>query len=213
MKMSSDCVTLSKIDRVLKTTMTLMLFVAVMSLSSGILAATSYQIDETHSEIGFKVKHLLVSSVKGWFDDYSGKLIWDDEDVSKCQIEGKVSVASIQTKNERRDNHLRSPDFFNAKIFPNMTFTSTKITKTDQLGVYQMKGDLRIKGITKPVSSMLFVTSTVTDQRGRKHRGFETELKINRKDYNIQFNKRLADQTPVVSEKVMIQVMIEGVTK
>src|SRR5260221_14786395 len=122
------------------------LFMALSFVSTAVLAADSYKIDPVHSNLGFSVKHMMVSNVIGQFDQYDGKIMFDPKDLANSKIDVTIQVSSINTRNEKRDGHLKSPEFFDATKFPTITFVSKKITATD------MTGDLTVKGVTKEVT-------------------------------------------------------------
>src|ERR1700760_4067311 len=116
-----------------------------------IMAQTKWVLDPMHSEVQFKVKHLVISTVSGFFKSFEGSLTTDNDDFTDANIEFSLDVNSIDTNQEHRDTHLKSAEFFDAEQFPHITFKSTSFTKKDD-EEYELKGDLTIKGVTKPVS-------------------------------------------------------------
>ncbi len=125
------------------------------------LTAAEYDIDKSHSRVGFSVKHMVISTVRGDFNEYSGIVLFDENDVSKSKVEGTVQVASINTDNEQRDNHLKNADFFDVENYPVIKFVSTKVTQKDDQ--YIMTGDLTIRDVTKSVEIPFNVTGVLTD--------------------------------------------------
>ena len=182
--------------------------IVVLSLPA-LASATTWNIDPDHSNIGFKVRHLMVSNVKGHFDKYSGVVNIDDKDIAKSKAEVTIDTASINTNVQKRDDHLRSADFFNVTTFPTMTFVSKKVAKAgkDKLKV---TGDLTLHGITKEV--VLDVegpTAEIKDPWGNIRRGAVATTKINRKDFGVVWNKALETGGVVVGDEVTITLEVE----
>ncbi len=171
--------------------------------------ATTWNIDPEHSNIGFKVRHLMVSNVKGHFDKYSGVIVIDDKDIAKSKVEVTIDTASINTNVQKRDDHLRSADFFDVAKFPTMTFVAKKVANAgkDRLKV---TGDLTLHGITREV--VLDVegpTAEIKDPWGNIRRGAVAGTKINRKDFGLVWNKALETGGVVVGDEVTITLEIE----
>lgn len=182
--------------------------IVAMSLPAMAFAST-WNIDPEHSNIGFKVRHLMVSNVKGHFDKYSGVIVIDDKDIAKSKVEVTIDTASINTNVQKRDDHLRSADFFDVAKFPTMTFVSKKVAKAgkDKLKV---TGDLTLHGITREV--VLDVdgpTAEIKDPWGNIRRGAVADTKINRKDFGLVWNKALETGGVVVGDEVTITLEIE----
>lgn len=175
--------------------------------------ASSWTLDPDHSTAQFKVKHLMISNVKGTFETMSGVLNLDDKDITKSRVDVSIDVASVNTNIKKRDDHLRSADFFDVARFPHMTFTSTRVEKTgpDKL---RITGNLTLKGITRPV--VLHVdglTPEVRDPWGHVRRGASATATINRRDFGITWNKSMDNGGSVVGEEVAIQLEVEFVRK
>src|SRR5579884_3632091 len=150
-----------------------------------------YQIDPQHSSAQFKVRHMMIANVKGEFDKVSGTVDFDPANPTASKVEAVVDVASISTRETDRDNHLKSPDFFDVANYPTITFKSTSITQAGG-GEYKINGDLTIHGVTKPVTlSVEEVTDEVKDPWGFARRGATATAKINRKDFGMTFNMPL----------------------
>jgi len=172
-------------------------------------SATTWNIDPDHSNIGFKVRHLMVSNVKGSFEKLTGVVDINDKDVTKSKVDVSIDTASINTNVQKRDEHLRSADFFDVATFPTMTFVSKKVAKAgkDKLKV---TGDLTLHGITKQV--VLDVegpTAESKDPWGTIRRGAVATTKINRKDFGLVWNKALETGGVAVGEEIAITLEIE----
>ncbi|MEZ0393110.1 MAG: YceI family protein [Pseudobdellovibrionaceae bacterium] len=172
--------------------------------------AAVYKIDPAHTNVGFSVKHLVVSTVRGNFNKFEGSFDFDEKKNEVSKIDVKVDPASINTNNKKRDEHLVSPDFFDAKKNPELRFKSDKsvIVKQDQ--TVKITGDLTMRGVTKPVTMDLTYGGMVTDAMGTEKVGFSLRGKINRKDWGINWNKALDKGGVTVSDEVMIEIDGEG---
>jgi polyisoprenoid-binding protein YceI len=172
--------------------------------------AETFDIDTAHSRIGFAVKHMVVSTVQGEFGKFQGTFELDGKD-GLAKAEASIDIASVNTRDEKRDTHLKSPDFFDAAMFPEMKFVSHKIA--GKKGKYTVIGELTIKGVTKPVALMGHMDGPIKDMQGNKRVGFRAEGKINRKDYGISFHKLLEGGGLVVANEVELILDIEGTPK
>ncbi|MEL7370306.1 MAG: YceI family protein [Myxococcota bacterium] len=171
--------------------------------------ASEWVIDQAHSEVGFKVKHLMVSNVRGRFGKFEGKLSLNDKDVSKSTVEVSIDVGSIDTGNDKRDGHLKSPDFFAAGKHPRMTFKSTKVRAAGK-GKLEVLGNLTIRGVTKSVVLMVEgPTDSIKDPWGNVKRGVSASTTIRRKDFGLKWNKLTEAGGVVVGDEVTIQLEIE----
>ena len=185
-------------------------FAGLLIVSSA-FSADKYNIDKSHTRIGFAVKHMLLSTVRGEFSDYSGTVVFDEKNVAISSVEGTVKVASINTNNEKRDNHLRSGDFFDAEKYPDIKFKSKKIKKDGN--DYMMIADFTMRDVTKEITVPFKVVGTITDQKGNKRIGIEAEFKINRKDYDVSWSRTMDNGGLVVSDEVVIELAFEGISK
>ena len=167
----------------------------------------TFVVDKAHSQVGFKVRHLGISNVRGNFADYDATVQLDPEDLQTLQVEATIDIASINTENERRDNHLRSDDFFNAEQFPTMTFVSKEVRDVDG-DAFELVGDLTIRDVTKEVVLEGEFLGT-TMQRDRRKAGFEAEVTINRFDYNLKWDRLTEAGGFVVGEEVDIILELE----
>ncbi|MDR3519861.1 MAG: YceI family protein [Candidatus Pacebacteria bacterium] len=164
-------------------------------------------IDTAHSEIGFKVKHLMVSTVRGQFTNFTGN-IKSGDDLTKAEITFSAEIASINTNNAMRDGHLQSPDFFDAAKFPTLSFNSTKINKTDNTD-YVVTGELSMHGVTKEISFDAKSNGTSTNMQKEKVMGFEISGALSRKDFGLTWNAPIEQGGVVVSDEVKLDINIE----
>ncbi len=167
-----------------------------------------YKIDAAHSEITFKVKHLMITNVTGNFTKFDATLESNADDFSDAKISFEADVNSISTNNEQRDGHLKSDDFFGAEAFPALTFTSTSFTKKSN-DEYSLVGDLTIKGTTKTIELNVEYGGTVTDGYGQVKAGFEINGKINRKDFGLTWGAVTEAGGIVVSDEVKLNLGVQ----
>ena len=172
--------------------------------------AESWQIDKAHSSVGFTVQHLVITKVKGYFRDYDAAIEFDGKNLDQASIKATVQMASIDTDNERRDNHLRSPDFFDVDTFPTMTFVSRKIIPGEG-NTFTMVGDLTIRDKTREVTFNGQLNGIIIDPRGNTRAGLSASTTINRQDFGVAWDNKLQDGSLVVSNDVNIQLDIEMV--
>lgn len=174
------------------------------------MTATTWNFDLAHSSVNFHVRHLMVSKVHGRFQKWGGTLVIDNEDITKSRVEVSIETASVDTKEEKRDAHLRSPDFFDSEKYPAMTFVSTSVeSKGDN--ELEVIGNLTIAGTTKPVKLLVESGGTVKDPWGGTRAGFSAKATINRKDFGLHWNAALEAGGVVVGEKVEITLEIEAI--
>ncbi|WP_316813464.1 YceI family protein [Pedobacter heparinus] len=166
------------------------------------MATTNWALDPTHSELQFKVKHLMITTVTGSLNALTASLTAEADDFENAQVKFEAETASINTGNSDRDNHLKSGDFFNADEFPKVTFESTAFTKDGD--DYTLTGDLTIKGVTKPVKLAVEFGGIATDPWGNTKAGFTISGKINRTDFGLTWNAALETGGVMVSEEVKI---------
>ncbi len=172
------------------------------------LAAT-YALDPAHTVIGFKVKHLMIANVKGVFEKFKGTVVIDDKDITRSTVNVSIDIASINTNIAKRDEHLRSGDFFDAATYPTMTFVSTSVEKAgaNRLNV---TGNLTLRGVTRPVVlSVEGPTAEVKSPQGVTKRGASATTSINRQDYGVSWNKKLDAGGVVVGDEVQISIDAE----
>jgi polyisoprenoid-binding protein YceI len=167
-------------------------------------AKTKWVIDPAHSEISFKVKHLMISNVKGVFKEFSGTAVTTGDDFLTPEIEFNLNPASVDTGAADRDGHLKSADFFEVEKYPSLTFKGSSAKKSDDKGNYVLNGELTIKGITKPVKLNVEFAGTMKDPWGNQKAGYSVTGKINRKDWGLNWNSALEAGGVLVSEEVNI---------
>ncbi|MCY4675153.1 MAG: YceI family protein [Bacteroidetes bacterium] len=191
----------------MKTRLLLCVSVCLLAFSVPTEEPSSWSIDAVHSNIGFKVRHLGISNVRGEFLAYDAEILMDGTDLSTLTISATIETGSVDTGNERRDNHLRSDDFFGAEEFPNMTFTSTEITDIEG-GNFHLVGDLTIRDVTQSV--VLKSEFLGTGKMGDSERaGFEARTVINRKDFNLSWDRLTEAGGFVVGHDVEIILELE----
>ena len=170
--------------------------------------AGTWTIDPVHSEVGFSVRHMMVSKVRGKFTKFSGQLVTGD-DVLASSVTAEIDLSSIETGAEQRDAHLRSPDFFDTDNHPLMTYRSTGIRPTGD--GYVIDGELTLKGVTKSVPLALDINGFGPDAYGGTRAGFTGTTEINRQDFGVNWNAAMETGGVVVSDKVTIALEIEAV--
>src|SRR5690606_11171351 len=181
------------------------ILLAALLISGSSIAQTTWSIDKPHSKIEFNVVHMAISEVEGEFRDFDAKVTSTSDDIHNADVEFTAKVASIDTENERRDNHLKSDDFFNAEKFPDIKFKGKLVKEGKD---YKLKGDFTMRDVTKPVSFDVTYGGTIDTGRGLKA-GFKVNGTINRKDYNVKWDNKVASGELVVSDDVEIVCKIE----
>lgn len=179
-----------------------------MSTDTQALTGT-WAADQSHSRVGFAVKHLGIATVRGEFTEFEGTLTIGD-DLSSARIEGRVKAASVDTKEADRDAHLRSPDFFNADENPELVFESTSI-EPDGDDEFTVTGDLTMNGITKPVTLKAEIQGTETDPWDNQRVGLEITGSLSRGDWEMKFNQALGSGNVLVADKVKLDLDISAV--
>lgn len=181
-----------------------------MSVASPTTIPTgTWTADPKHSKVGFAVKHMGIANVRGEFTDYSGTLEIG-EDLSKARVYGTVDVSSIATGDDQRDAHLRSPDFFDAGQFAEITFESTKIEQLDD-EEYSITGQLTIHGVTKEVVLHAELEGADSDPWGNERIALDVTGKISRGDYEMKFNQALGSGNMLVADKVSLQIDVSAI--
>lgn len=187
-----------------------MILAAVLCLAApGLLHAAPWEFDPAHTGVHFKVRHLMVSSVRGEFEKVSGKIVYDEADVTKSSADIMIDAASVNTRVAKRDADLRSPNFLDVAKFPTIAFKSKRVEKTGN-GTLKMTGDLMIHGVTKEV--VLTVegpTPAIKDPWGNARVGGQATTKINRKDFGLVWNATLETGGVVVGDEVEITIDVE----
>jgi polyisoprenoid-binding protein YceI len=170
--------------------------------------ASEWSIDPSHSASGFVVRHMMVSNVRGEFGKTSGTVVLDDADVTKSTVNATIDASTINTREPKRDAHLRSPDFFDVAKFPSITFKSTAVKKAgkDHLTV---AGELTMHGVSRPVSLDVTLSAEQKSPFGDTRRGATASTKINRKDFGLNWNKALEAGGVLVGEEVSVVLDVE----
>lgn len=171
--------------------------------------AASYEVDSSHSSAGFSVKHLMVSNVRGEFGKVTGTVNVDDKDISKSTVEATIDVSTINTREPKRDEHLKSPDFFDVAKYPTITFKSTSVKQAGE-GKLEVVGNLTMHGVTKPVT--LAVEGPAKESKdpwGNIKTGATATTKLNRKEFGLGWNKALETGGVVVGDEVAVTIDLE----
>lgn len=176
---------------------------AGLLIGSTVASAALYKVDVSHSTVGFKVKHMMISTVTGKFSNFSG--VYELEKGVFKSLKGDIKATSVDTGIVKRDDHLRSPDFFDSAKFGDISFVMTSATKD------KMTGNLTIRGITKKVILDIDMGGVVTDPWGNQRSGFVLNGQINRKDFGLNWNKAIEAGGVVVSDEVKLVIEIEGI--
>ncbi len=170
--------------------------------------ATKWAIDPTHSEIQFKVKHLVISTVTGFFKSFEGTLESDSEDFNGANVNFSLDVDSIETNQNDRNNHLKSDDFFATSKFPRINFKNGKLHKQGE-STYELKGDLTIKEVTQPISLEAELGGVAGDPYGNTKAGFEVSGKLNRKEFGLTWDAVTEAGSVVVGEDIKLHMNVQ----
>ena len=168
-----------------------------------------YEFDRSHTNIGFVVKHMMVTNVRGQFTDYTGGIFVNEADITRSRVEVTIKAASVDTNNERRDTHLRSADFFEVERFPDIRFVSRRIEKTSS-GLVAV-GDLTIRDVTREVRIPFEITGPINAGNGRKRIGVEGAITVKRQDFGLNYS-RMTEAVQVVGDDVRIELDVSAVT-
>lgn len=190
----------------------ILVFVVLVGLVYGFgMGMNEYEVDVAHSSISFKISHMVVSKVRGHFNDFSVTIKEDPNDITKSSVAVVIKAASIDTGNEKRDNHLRSADFFDAEKHPGITFQSKRIEKKGD--GYVAVGILTMRGVSKEITIPFEITGKLKDPWGNTRAGIEASAKLDRKDYGVNWNKTLDKGGLMVGNEVKIEILLEMVSK
>ncbi|MEF3404906.1 YceI family protein [Agromyces sp. CCNWLW203] len=171
-----------------------------------------WDLDPGHTRIGFSAKHAMVANVRGAFNDITGSLHVDFDDTAKSTAEIVLKVASIDSRNSQRDDHLRSADFFDAEQWPDIVFKSTRIEEVGDNALV-VSGDLTIRDVTKPITIPIEFTGVETDAFGALRAGFEGTRRIDRREYGLEWNMALDSGGWLVSEKITLEFEISAIKR
>jgi len=173
-----------------------------------LMATTKWAIDPTHSEIGFKVKHMMFTNVSGKFGTYDATITTEDENFENAKIDFSADINSVNTHNADRDTHLKSADFFDADNHPKLSFKASSFSKIDDHN-YTLAGDLSLRGVTKPVQFPVEFSGLMKDPWGNTKAGLNISGKINRKDWGLNWNAALETGGLLVSDEVRLQIELQ----
>ncbi|PQZ92985.1 polyisoprenoid-binding protein [Arthrobacter sp. MYb227] len=170
----------------------------------------TWKLDSTHTRIGFNARHAMVTKVRGAFNEVSGTIIVDADDIAKSSVELVVKVASVDTRNADRDQHLRTNDFFDAPKYPNITFKSSRIDQVEE-NSFIVNGNLTIKETTREVAIPIEFMGVETDPSGNLRAGFEGSRRIDRREYGVNWNLALDSGGVLVSERILLEFEISAI--
>ncbi len=185
---------------------------ALIASLTQVAHAAQYTIDAAHSEVLFKVKHLGISTITGRFANLSGAFTFAADAGETPAATAIIDAASIDTNNEKRDAHLKSPDFFDVEKYPQLTFTTTEVSSLKE-GRFTVAGDLTMHGVTKPVVLEAAWSGSVKDPWGNERAAFTASTRINRKDFGLTYNQVMETGGLVVGDEIQVILEIEGVRK
>ena len=170
---------------------------------------STWNIDTSHSGVHFSVRHMVIAKVRGAFDEFSGTVELDEANPAASKVSVRIDAASIDTREEKRDAHLRSADFFDVENYPELTFTSTKVEKADD--GYRVTGDLTIRGVTKEVVLAAESLGAGKDPWGNDRIAFSATTAVNRKDFGLTWNQALETGGVLVGDKIEISLDVQAV--
>ncbi|HEX5438411.1 MAG TPA: YceI family protein [Gemmatimonadaceae bacterium] len=173
---------------------------------------TTWELDPVHTLVEFSAKHMMITTVKGRFTDISGTILADEADRSRSSVKATIKAASIDTRTEQRDNHLRSADFLDVEHYPDITFTSTRVEAADQKHL-RVIGDLTIHGVTKPVTLDTIFEGRMKDPWGGERAGFTAKARIDRREFGLTWNQALEAGGILVSNEIDISINAQAVKK
>lgn len=176
--------------------------------SVSLLAQTKWNADKSHSNINFKVTHMMISEIEGSFKDFNAVMTSTKDDFEDSKVEFTAQAASINTSNEKRDAHLKDDDFFATDKYPDITFKSVSFKKVADKK-YKMVGNLTMRGVTRSITLDVTLMGTINDPYGNTRAGFKIEGKLNRKDYGISWSAAMDNGGTVVSNEVAINCAVE----
>ena len=184
-------------------------FVLAAFLATSAFAQTGkWTLDRTHSQISFSVSHMVVAEAEGKFDSFDVAVLSDKEDLTDAKVDVTIQVASVNTDNKKRDEHLKSADFFEAEKFPTITFKSKELKKVSD-NKYKLIGDFTMHGVTKSLELDAKFGGVVKDGRGKLHAGFKVIGEVNRQDYGVKWSKKIDNNGLVVGDVVELKGNVE----
>ena len=190
---------------------TLLTLLMSFSIIRNCFAADKFQIDQDHSSINFSVKHLVISNTKGNFKNFNGIINYDAKDITKSSVNAKIKADSIDTDNEKRDEHLKTPEFLDTAKYPEITFISKQIKKAKGNNNYICIGNLTMHGVTKEIALPFQITGLIKGMKGESRLGANANIILNRKDFGLNWNKAMDNGGLVIGEQVKVSLEIEAV--
>jgi polyisoprenoid-binding protein YceI len=190
---------------------TLLTLLMSFSIIGNCFAADKFQIDQDHSSINFSVKHLVISNTKGNFKNFDGIINYDAKDITKSSVNAKIKADSIDTDNEKRDEHLKTPEFLDTTKYPEITFISKQIKKAKGNNNYICIGNLTMHGVTKEIALPFQITGLIKGMKGESRLGANANIILNRKDFGLNWNKAMDNGGLVIGEQVKVSLEIEAV--
>ena len=186
---------------------------ALLLAAPALAGTTTWQIDPDHTSAQFAIKHMMFSTVRGTIGPVTGTVTIDDSDITKSSVTASIDAKGIDTRNQKRDDHLRSPDFFDVAKYPTITFASTAVAKNAD-GTYNVTGNLTIHGVTKPATLVVSGSPTpMQDPFGNTKLGGSATTRINRKDFGLNWSKALDGGGVLVGDDVDITIDVELLKK
>jgi polyisoprenoid-binding protein YceI len=179
-----------------------------MTATQTTAGTSTWTVDPTHSEIGFAVRHLMISTVRGRFGGVTGSVVADEANPTKAKIDISVDVTTVDTRTEQRDAHLRSADFFDVEKFPTMHFVGTEVDG-DVTGDFKVTGNLTIRGVIRPVTLDVTSEGSVRDPWGNDRVGFSAKGKLSRADYGLTYNQALEAGGVVIGDEIKLSIDVE----
>ncbi len=192
-----------------RTSVVLVLF--SLLLASATFAADKYELDPVHTRIGFTARHLMINNVSGRFTEFTGNILYDEQDITKSTVSVKIQAASANTENKMRDDDLRSANFFDVAKYPEISFQSSRLEK--QGDGYLCVGTLAMHGVSKEITIPFTVLGKIKDPWGNTRIGLEAEFKIDRRDWGLTYSKTLDSGGLVVGNDIKIDLNVEAVKK
>ena len=187
--------------------------IALLAASPALAGTSTWQIDPDHSSAQFAIKHLMVSTVRGTMGPVTGTVTIDDADLTKSSVNASVDAKGIDTRNQKRDDHLRSSDFIDVAKYPSITFASKTVEKVGD-GQYKVTGDLTLRGVTKPIALTVEGSPTpLQDPFGNTKLGGSATTKLNRKDFGLNWSKSLDGGGVVLGDEVTVTIDLELIKK
>jgi polyisoprenoid-binding protein YceI len=193
-----------------KRIVTIVAFFFSLCFAGVVLGADTYTVDRSHTTVGFTVRHLVINKVRGKFNDFSGTIVYDENDITKSSMQGTIHAASIDTDHAKRDNHLRSPDFFDVVNHPEINFKSKSVMKENDGLV--LVGDLTLRDTTKEVQLPFKVTGKIQDPQGNTVIGFEATLSLDRQEFGIAYSRVMDNGGLIVGNEVNIALVGEAIS-